>query len=153
RFQKLDVGKNVIDDKDSGGHFAAVTKKLPNEAAHGIQKAGHRNRLGDIGLASALADDFLVALHGEGGDRDDGNGLQGIIFLEPLGDFQAADFRQLDVHQDQVGMMFARDVQRFHAILGLQDIVAMGVQQVVEELHVELIVLHDQDRLGFGVHG
>ena len=49
-------------------------------------------------------------------------------------------------------MMLAGDVQRFHPILGLQDVVAMGVQQVVEELHIELIVLHDQDRLGFGIH-
>jgi hypothetical protein len=29
----------------------------------------------------------------------------------------------------------------------------MGVQQVVEELHVELIVLDNQDSLGLGVHG
>ena len=50
-------------------------------------------------------------------------------------------------------MMLARDVQRLHAVLGLQDVVAMGVQQVVEELHVELIVLHDQNGLGFRVHG
>ena len=50
-------------------------------------------------------------------------------------------------------MMFARDVQRFHAILGLEDVVAVGVEQIMEELHVELIVFHDQDRLGFGVHG
>jgi hypothetical protein len=28
----------------------------------------------------------------------------------------------------------------------------MGVQQVVEELHIELIVFHDQDRLGLGIH-
>ncbi len=28
----------------------------------------------------------------------------------------------------------------------------MGVEQIVEELHIELIVLHDQDGLGFGVH-
>jgi hypothetical protein len=28
----------------------------------------------------------------------------------------------------------------------------MGVQQIVEELHIELIVLHDQDCFGFGVH-
>jgi hypothetical protein len=28
----------------------------------------------------------------------------------------------------------------------------MRVKQVVEELHIELIVLHDQDSFGFGVH-
>src|SRR3984957_7165675 len=125
---------------------------LPDETANGFQEARHRNGLGDVSLASALADHFFVAFHGESGDRDHGNGLQRLVFLDPFGDFQARDFRQLDVHQDQVGMMLARDVERLHAILGLQDVVAMGVQQIVEELHVELIVLHDQYGLQFGVH-
>src|SRR6185437_9917335 len=123
-----------------------------DEAADGFQEAGHRNGLGDIGLAAALADHFLIAFHGEGGDRDHGNGLEGVVFLEPFGDFKARDFRQLDVHQDQVGMMLARDVERFHAVLGLKNAVAMRVQKIVEELHVELIVLHDQNGPGLGVH-
>src|SRR5258706_13091117 len=96
---------------------AVMACYLPDEAAHGIQKAGHRNRLGDISLASAPADDFFVALHGEGGDRDNGNGFERIVFLEPLGDFQAGDFRQLDVHQEPVGMMLGGEGPRFHPIL------------------------------------
>jgi hypothetical protein len=28
----------------------------------------------------------------------------------------------------------------------------MGIQKVVEELHVELIILDDQNRFGLGVH-
>ena len=39
-------------------------------------------------------------------------------------------------------------VERFQAVAGLQRLVAVGVEQVVEELHVELVVLDDQDRLG-----
>src|SRR6187399_2121376 len=46
---------------------AVMAVPLSDEAAHGIQEAGHRNRLGDVSLASALADDFFVAFHGEGG--------------------------------------------------------------------------------------
>jgi hypothetical protein len=48
--------------------------------------------------------------------------------------------------------MLARNVERFHAILGLQDVVTMRVQQIMKELHIELVVLHDQNRLGFGIH-
>ncbi len=48
--------------------------------------------------------------------------------------------------------MFARDVERFHAVLGLEDVVAMGVKQIVEQLHVEFVVLDDQHGLGFGIH-
>jgi hypothetical protein len=48
--------------------------------------------------------------------------------------------------------MLARNVERLHAILGLQNGIAMGVQQIMEELHVKLIVFHDQNGLGFRVH-
>src|SRR5262249_9401292 len=63
-----------------------------DEAAHGFQEAGHRDGFGNIGLAAALADHFLVAFHGEGGDRDHRNGLQRIVLLQPFGDFQARHF-------------------------------------------------------------
>src|SRR5262245_16391740 len=43
------------------------------EAAHGVEEARHRNGLGDVGLAAALPDDLLVALHGERGHRNDGD--------------------------------------------------------------------------------
>ena len=49
-------------------------------------------------------------------------------------------------------MMLARDVERLHAVLGLQDLVAVRVEQVVEELHVQLVVLDDQNRLRLRVH-
>ena len=39
-------------------------------------------------------------------------------------------------------------LQRIHAVAGLQGAVAVGVEQIVEELHVELVVLHDQHGLG-----
>ncbi len=48
--------------------------------------------------------------------------------------------------------MFARDVERLHAVLGLKNGIAVGVKQIVEELHVQLIVLHDQNRFCFGIH-
>src|SRR5205085_11242942 len=68
--------------------------------------------------------------------------------LEPFGDFKAGHFGQLDVHDDQVRTMLAREIQRVNAVARADGLVAMCLQQVVEELHVELVVLHDQD--GFG---
>jgi hypothetical protein len=41
----------------------------------------------------------------------------------------------------------SRELQRLHAVLGLQNVVAVRLDQIVEELHVELVVLDDQDRL------
>jgi hypothetical protein len=45
--------------------------------------------------------------------------------------------------------MFARKAQGVEAFTGLQDIIALGFQQIVEQLHVEFIVLNDQHRLHF----
>ena len=74
--------------------------------------------------------------------------LQLVIVLEPLGDFEARDLGKLDVHQDQIRPMLAREVERFDAVARPDRAVAVGFQQIVEELHVELVVLHDQDGLG-----
>ena len=75
-----------------------------------------------------------------------GMGRQFGVVLQPLGDLQAGDFRQLDIHQDQVGPVLARQADRLHAALGLNGGVAVSFEQVVEELHVQLIVFNDQNR-------
>ncbi len=43
--------------------------------------------------------------------------------------------------------MRAGEVNRLQAVAGLDDVVAARFQEIVEELHVELVVFHDQDRL------
>src|SRR5215510_11934255 len=75
------------------------------EPAHCVQEAGHGNRLGDVGFAAALPDDLFIALHGEGGHRDDRNRAQGVVLFEPFGHLEPRDFRKLDVHQDEVRVM------------------------------------------------
>ena len=68
----------------------------------------------EIGLAVYASqpptqNSFLIALHGKGGDGDHGDGLQIIAFLHPFGYLGTGDFRQLDIHQDQIRALFARD--------------------------------------------
>src|SRR5262249_7288271 len=72
----------------------------PEKAADGFDELGHRDRLRQIGLATAFADALLVALHRKRGHRDHRNGLELGVFLEPLGHFETGDFRQLNVHHD-----------------------------------------------------
>src|SRR5664279_1993257 len=83
----------------------AVMASSRQEAANGLEKIHDRDRLGDISLAAAFADLFLIALHRERGDGDDRNGFETVVFLQPLGDFQTGDFRQLDIHQNKVRTM------------------------------------------------
>src|SRR5690606_24615082 len=104
--------------------------------------------LGNIGLAPALPDPLLVALHGEGCHRDDGNGAQLVVFLEPFGHFQAGNLRKLDIHQDQVGTMRTRKIYRVHAAACPGGPVAAGLDQVAEDVDVELVVLDVHHLLG-----
>jgi hypothetical protein len=119
----------------------------PREAADDFNELGHRDRLRQIGLATALADALLVAPHRKGGYRDHRNGLELRVSLEPLRHFETGDFRQLNVHQDQIGTVLAGEIERLHAVARADGMVAVSLQQVVEELHVELIVLHNHHGL------
>src|SRR6266550_2304768 len=122
------------------------------KAADGFKKAHDGNGLGDIGLAAALPDHLLIALHGKSRNGHHGNRAQGFVFLEPFCDFEARHFGKLNIHEDEIGMMLTRHVKRFYAIFSLENIVAMRVEEVVKELHIELIVLDDQNRLGARIH-
>src|SRR5579864_8598846 len=62
------------------------------EVPDGLDELADRNRLRQVGLAAALANALLVALHGEGGDRHDRYRLEFGIVLEPFGHFEAGDF-------------------------------------------------------------
>src|SRR5712692_826188 len=120
---------------------------VSQEMTDRLEEFSHRDRLRQVGLAAALADALLVALHGERGDGDHRDRLQVGIVLEPLGHFEAGYFRQLDVHHDQVRAVLAREVERLDAVARPERPVAVRLQQVVEELHVELVVFLDQDGL------
>src|SRR6266550_6966274 len=112
------------------------------KAADGLDELWHRDRLRQIGLATAFTDTLLVAVHCKGGDRDYRNGLEFGIFLQPLGHFETGDFRQLNVHQDQSRTVFAGEIRHLEAVARADGTIPVSFQQVVEELHVELVVLH-----------
>src|SRR6476619_1418200 len=115
----------------------------PEKVADGLDELGDRDRLRQISLATAFADALFIALHRKCRHRNHWNGLQFGVFLEPFGHFETGDLRQLNVHQDQVGAVFAGEIGHLEAIGCADGAVAVGFQQVVEELHIELVVLHD----------
>src|SRR6476646_7438439 len=75
--------------------------RIADEPMHGLEEPVHRNRLGDIRLAAAGPDALLVALHRKRRYGDDGDGAQIVVLLQPLGDLEARDLRELDVHEDE----------------------------------------------------
>src|SRR5262247_1826257 len=117
------------------------------KAADGFDELGHGDRLRQIGLATGFADALLVAPHRKGGHREHRNSLELGVLLEPLGHFEPGNFRQLNVHQDQVGTVLAGEIECLDAVARADGMVAISLQQIVEELHVELVVLHDHHGL------
>src|ERR1700712_2426275 len=124
---------------------ADIKKLLTDKTPNRFNKFADRDRLGKIRLAAALADALLVALHRERRHRDHRNGAQFRIVLDPARHLEPGDLRQLDIHQDQVGTQLADQIERLEAVAGARSLVAMGFQEIAKELHIELVVLHDQD--------
>src|SRR5882672_10015351 len=49
------------------------------------------------------------------------------------------------IHQDQIGTKLANEIKCLETVAGTRGLIAMRFQQIAEELHIELVVLHDQD--------
>src|SRR5713226_5466638 len=124
---------------------ADIETLLPDKPSNGFNKLADRDRLGQIGLAAALADTFLVALHRKRRDRDHGNRAQLRIVLDPARHLEAGHLGKLDIHQDQIGTELADKIERLETVAGTGCLIAMCFQQIAKELHVQLVVLHDKD--------
>ena len=61
---------------------------------------------------------------------------------------EAGHFGQLNVHQDQIGQMLAGEREGLDAVARLQRLIAMRLEQITKQLHVQLIVFDDEN--GFG---
>src|SRR3974390_1066565 len=84
------------------------SSRRAEKMTHGLDEFRDRDRLRQVGFAAPFANAFFVTFHREGGDRDDRNSLQLGIVLEPFRDLEPGDFRQLNVHQDQIRSVLAR---------------------------------------------
>src|SRR5580704_3603747 len=76
----------------------ANPSRPPEEVPDGFDELTHRNWLRQISLAAALADAFLVALHGKGRNGNNRNALELLVVLEPFRYFETRDFRKLNIH-------------------------------------------------------
>src|SRR6185437_6828171 len=83
----------------------------PKEMTDRFDEFPDRNRLRQICLAASFADPLLLAIHGESRDCDNRNGFELGIVFEPLGHFEPRHFRQLDIHQDQIRLVFAGKIE------------------------------------------
>src|SRR6266436_1138452 len=95
------------------------------EAANCFHELGNGNRLRQIGLAATLPYALLVAIHRKCRDGDNRDATELRIALDPLRDLKPRHVRQLYVHQDQVGTMRTRKLQRLNSVARPQGVVAV----------------------------
>src|SRR5262252_5298058 len=126
-----------------GLHWALSREK----ALDGSQETRYRYWFSNICFATALSDLLFVSFHRKSSYRDDRDCAQIFVLLDPLGDLETRYFGKLDIHQDKVGTMLTRKFESFDPVFALQRTIAMGYQKIIEELHIEIVVLNDQHLL------
>jgi hypothetical protein len=104
-------------------------------------------RLRDIGSASTLQSLGFVSWRRKRGHCDDRNGLGLIVLFEQAGHLEPADRRQSYIHQDQIRLFIASEVDRFQPLGSFQYSVPVGIQKVAQQRHTQPVVLDDQDSL------
>src|SRR6476661_9988641 len=124
---------------------ADIQIPLPDKSPNGFNEFADRDRLRQIRLAATFADPLLVALHRERRYRDHRDRAQRRIVLDPARHFEAGNLRELDIHQDEIGTQLAHEIERLETVAGARGLIAVRFQQIAKELHIELVVLHDQD--------
>src|SRR5829696_9385740 len=114
-------------------------------AGHRLDELEHVDRLGDVPVEPGLEEVFTIAGHGLRGQRDHRDRLRSLIRLDSSECLDPVDPGKLDVHEDEVGDVLRGQFDRLLAARRLERLVSLRLEDVAEELHVLLIVLHDEN--------
>src|SRR5512135_3551846 len=101
-------------------------------------------RLADVPVETRFGDLVAILLHHRRGHGNRRNHRRRRIGPQDPERVDAADSRKLDVHQDEIGMVFAGEPDPVLAGAGLKRGVALDLQHVANELEVLLIVFDYQ---------
>ena len=109
-LQQPDVGRRVVDHQDPGrlvravNHRRAAATAVPPDL---VRELPHVDRLGDVAVEAGLGQPLPVGLHHRGGEGHDENPLRRRFRPEQLEGADAVHVGQLDVHEDEVGLLRA----------------------------------------------
>lgn len=119
---------------------AQVTLDLPEES---LDVDG----LGDVSVEARGQDLFPVAGHGTSREGHERDVLCRRIGLQASGQLLPVHPRNLDVQEDQVGTAPPHGLKSRDAIGSPYDLIALVLQDRLDELQIERTVLHDEDAL------
>jgi len=139
------VSTNGELDEVSGEVFWGRPARPRHQGFDELEKLRDGDGLCHVGVAPVLDDLLLVVAQRVRRRGDDLDGAGAIVRLQALRDFQPRHAGQLDIHDDQVRAVLLRHRQSLMTVDGLQDVIALRGDHRAEQLHVEGVVLNDQD--------
>ena len=138
----------LVDDYGAGGeegHGGFHGGFAAKDGADAGQEDFHGEGFGDVVIrAEGEADDY-VGFFGLGGEHDDGEGGGVGIGFEGAGDVLAGEARHHDVEDDEVGALFAGDVEAGGAIVGADDVEAVALEIDGDEFDEVAFIIDDED--------
>ena len=121
--------------------FPLAAQEVGDLAGEGVGVDGLR----DVAVAAGHQRTLAIALHRVGGDRDDGHLLEAGKRFEDHADFVAVHTGQIDVEQDQRGLLAKGGLDAGQALLGFDDRVAFRLEERSHQHAVLGIVLDVED--------
>src|ERR1700722_17472769 len=142
----------VVGLSGESSHLAPVRSgRRAHEAGNQVEKVAQHDGLRDIGVAAMVERLLFVARHREGGDRDHRYVAGRLVRLELARRVEPRHVGKLQIHQDEVGVILLGPFDRDGTLAGRQHVVAVGLEHIVQQLHVKLVVLDHEDPFGGGM--
>ena len=153
--QVLQVLRQLLSRQGAQGNDGRLLLVLRHPGAEGVVQLVQLDGLGQKVVEAAAEKLLPHALHGVGGQGDDGHHGEIGVFLahlpDMLGGLHAVHVRHHVVHEDQVGPDLGHLPQGLRAGAGGVDLHLIGAKQALADLQVQGLVVHHQDhRFGGG---
>ncbi len=109
------------------------------------------HRLRDVPVEACRQEPLAVSVHGLGGHGEHRDPRRALVRPQPAEHVDAVEVRKLDVHEHEIGRMLRSQLDRLASRRRLERAVPRSDEDVADQLHVLLVVLHDEDL--FACHG
>ena len=129
----------------------AIPRILTQPVGEFIVKRALLDRLGKIAVHPGLETEFPVAFHCIGGHRDNRHARTRIVHLDLAHEprcLASPEPRHLDIHEDQVKLLFLEHIDSIDTILCLDHFETHLFEHAVGDLPVDLVVLDNENPAG-----
>jgi hypothetical protein len=150
RPEDVAVGFVVVDDQNARWivHDLGPDRRSRRVFADLSEQRPRAEGLCHIGVAAGGACSGLVAAQRIGGDDNDRNTSQRRVSLDAAGRLVAVEERELNIHEDHIGLMRGRGRQRRLAVANLEYFVPGIGKKIAKNYTIILLILDHENAFG-----